>query len=296
MSRRIKPILVVPIVLLIITGIAVTFLVITAPKPPVTLVVSGTIEAEEFMIAPVYPGRILELKADIGDRVTKEQTLVVLDSEERRLAVNATLTQSNAASAQAQSALVQVRQLERDVARLRSLYASDAIAKADLERAESQLDAARASYQAALSTARASKDSALVTEAGADRYVLTSPITGIIQSRSLRAGEVANAGVPILVVSRANEKEMVVYIPQRHINKLKQGEKALIRPDAMPGDEFPATVTFISPRAEYTPRNIQTKEERASMVFAVRLTVPDTQEMLRAGMTADVEFPEVPYE
>lgn len=295
MTHRPRAVFAVPVAILLLAVIAAVYLILTTPRPPEHLIASGTIEAEEYNIAPIYPGRITTLKVDVGDMVRMGQVLVELDSEERNLAVGAAQAQASAAEAQAQSALAQMRQLERDVARLRALLAQGVVAPADVERAESQLQAARAVYNAAIDAAKAGTRNASVGEAGVEQYTLTSPIDGIVQMRNYRHGEVVMASSPILVVSRSDQKEMVVYIPQRQIARLSVGEKAVIKPDAMPGEEFPATVKYIAPNAEFTPRNIQTKEERANLVFAVRLTVPDSQNRLRTGLTADVEFPEVPY-
>ena len=181
------------------------------------------------------------------------------------------------------------------MARLQALLAQGVIAPADLERTQSQLQAARAAYNAAVDAAQAGTRNASVGEAGVEQYTLTSPIDGVIEMRNYRHGEVVMASSPILVVSRSDRKEMVVYIPQRQVARLSVGAKAVIKPDTLPGEEFPASVEYVAPNAEYTPRNIQTKEERANLVFAVRLTVPDPQNRLRTGLTADVEFPEVPY-
>jgi len=295
MTQRHRPVFAVPIVILLLAVIAAIYLILTVPRPPEHLIASGTIEAEEYNVAPIYPGRITTLNVDVGDMVKSGQVLVELDSEERNLAVGAAQAQASAASAQAQSALAQVRQLERDVARLQVLLTQGVIAPADLEHAQSQLDTSRAAYNAALDAAKAGTRNASVGEAGVEQYTLTSPIDGVVEMRNYRRGEVVMASAPILVVSRSDQKEMVVYIPQRQIASLSVGTKAVIKPDAMPGEEFPAKVEYVSPHAEFTPRNIQTKEERANLVFAVRLTVPDPQNRLRTGLTADVEFPEVPY-
>ncbi len=295
MTHRPRAVFVVPVAILLLAVIATIYLIVTTPRPPEHLIASGTIEAEEYNIAPIYPGRITTLKVDVGDTVKSGQVLVELDSEERNLAVGAAQAQASAAEAQAQSALAQVRQLERDVARLRALLAQGVVAPADVERVESQLLAARAVYNAAVDAAQAGTRNASVGKAGVEQYTLTSPIDGVVQMRNYRHGEVVMASSPILVVSRSDQKEMIVYIPQRQIARLSVGEKAVIKPDALPDEEFPATVEYISPHAEFTPRNIQTREERANLVFAVRLTVPDPQNRLRTGLTADVEFPEVPY-
>jgi HlyD family secretion protein len=95
-------------------------------------------------------------------------------------------------------------------------------------------------------------------------------------------------GKPVLTLTSLERPRVKVYIPEYRIGRIMLGQKADITVDSFPDKKFPATVTFISPEAEFTPKTVQTAEERVKLVFAVEVTVETTDGQLKPGMPADV--------
>ena len=165
--------------------------------------------------------------------------------------------------------------------RLAGAQAHLAVAKAgpsseQLALAKSQVEAAGASVN--------------VLQAQLDKLVLKSPIDGVVLSRTIEPGEVALPSTPLLTLARLDDLTMTVYIPEDRYGAISLGEEAQVRVDSFPGMTFPATVVHIADQAEFTPRNVQTVEGRASTVFAIRLQVQDPNGKLKPGMPADITF------
>jgi HlyD family secretion protein len=119
---------------------------------------------------------------------------------------------------------------------------------------------------------------------------ISSPIEGLVTSRSIHIGEMAAPGGALLRVANLDEVELVVYVPTDRIGWIKVGDTVQVQVDTYPGKYYPGQVVYISPRAEFTPKNVQTKEERANTVFAVKIRLPNLQHELKPGMPADAYF------
>jgi HlyD family secretion protein len=142
-----------------------------------------------------------------------------------------------------------------------------ALAEAQLHQAQAQLKLAQA-YQA--------------------RALVRSPLTGVIVSRSARVGETALPGAALMAVANLDEVTLVVYVPQTELPRLQPGASAQVSVDAYPGQVFAGQVTSIARQAQFTPRDIQAREDRTNVVFAVKVRLPNADHRLKAGMTGDV--------
>ena len=120
-----------------------------------------------------------------------------------------------------------------------------------------------------------------------DKMTLRSPIAGVVTSRSAHAGEAALAGATLLTVANLDEVRLTIYIPEDELGRVYLGQEVGVEVDSFPGRTFTGTVTYISQQAEFTPKNVQTEEERVNMVFAVRVRLPNPDHLLKPGMPAD---------
>jgi HlyD family secretion protein len=120
-----------------------------------------------------------------------------------------------------------------------------------------------------------------------DKLVLTSPASGLVTQRAIHEGETAMAGVPLLTVADLDQVKLKVYIPEEQVGQVEIGQTAEVQVDSFPGRSFPGQVVYISPEAEYTPRNVQTKETRTIQVFAVKIALDNPGHLLKPGMPAD---------
>jgi multidrug resistance efflux pump len=115
-------------------------------------------------------------------------------------------------------------------------------------------------------------------------------VDGVVLTRSVQPGEVVQAGMTIMTVAKLDTLKITVYIPEDRYGEVKLGDSASLSVDSFPGETFNATVTRIADQAEYTPRNVQTKEERQTTVYAVELSVKNPDGKLKPGMPVDVTF------
>ncbi|HSJ58476.1 MAG TPA: efflux RND transporter periplasmic adaptor subunit, partial [Anaerolineae bacterium] len=120
-----------------------------------------------------------------------------------------------------------------------------------------------------------------------DMLTLESPIDGLVTSRPVQAGEAALAGATLMTVANLDEVRLTIYVPQTDLGRVYLGQEVEVRVDSYPGEVFTGTVSYIAQRAEFTPRNVQTEQDRVNMVFAVRVRLPNLGHRLRPGMPAD---------
>jgi multidrug resistance efflux pump len=141
--------------------------------------------------------------------------------------------------------------------------------------------------EAALSQAQA----ALATlDVQLEKTIVKAPVDGTVLTRNLEVGEtLAPTGV-VMTIGQLQEVNLTVYIPETEYGKVKLGDQVSITVDSFPGETFTGTVVYISDQAEFTPRNVQTVEGRKTTVYAVKLSVPNTDLKLKPGMPADVTF------
>jgi len=118
-----------------------------------------------------------------------------------------------------------------------------------------------------------------------------SPIDGVILVKNVEQGETVLAGSVVSTIADIRKIWLKVYIPETQIGYIKLGQKANIKVDSFPDKTFTGLIKEISSKAEFTPRNVQTKEERVNQVFAVKIFVDNTDGLLKSGMPSDVEIP-----
>jgi len=123
-----------------------------------------------------------------------------------------------------------------------------------------------------------------------EKTQITSPISGVVLSQAVKAGEMIGAGFTALTVGDITNLTVTVYLPEDRYGQVNLADLAELSIDSYPDEIFEAEVIYISDQAEYTPRNVQTQEERQNTVYAVKLSVQNTRGILKPGMPADVIF------
>jgi multidrug resistance efflux pump len=173
----------------------------------------------------------------------------------------------------------------------------------DLALLEDRMDSARAQLaaaQAAIPTdeqlevaqaqIRAAEANLTILQVQMDKTILKAPLTGVVMTRNIEPGEVLIPGAVAFTIGELDRLHVTVYIPEDSYGQIKLGDSATVTVDSFPGEVFSATVLRIADRAEFTPRNVQTEEDRRTTVYAVELAVVDTEGKLKPGMPADVDF------
>ena len=123
-----------------------------------------------------------------------------------------------------------------------------------------------------------------------DKLTLTAPRDGVITQRTTNPGELAAPGATLMSLGDLGRVTLTVFIPETQIGRVRLGQTARVNVDAYPSETFEGTVTFIRPEAEFTPKNVQTEEERVNLVFAVKISLRNADHRLKPGMPADAEI------
>lgn len=290
---------------------------------------SGVIETDKVDIAATLSAPLVELRVDEGDVVLAGDTLALLDTvvvaAAYRSSLAATLVAASrlsdleagadqeeirVAKSRHQLAQESLSQARRDLARSERLHqekltddrtletsrlqvlASESAEKiaseelANLERGArvNQLAAARA-------TLRQAEAEATIRQRAFTDAFLISPQGGVVQLLPYQLGETVPAGRTVVTVSSAEHLWIKIYLPEELLGAVSIGDSLSLQVDAYPQKTFTGVVSFISSSAEFTPRNVQSPDERINLVFAVKLTVESAADSLRPGMPADVFLP-----
>jgi HlyD family secretion protein len=290
-----------------------------------TIEASGTLEAIEVKVSAKVPGQVEQLFVDEGSQVKQGDTLAILDHatpeiQWRQAQAGVALADAQyqllingARSEDLQQAEDALKQLESsakvasdDYNRMKDLYASKSITKKQYDDAESryiitkaQLNSARENLKktqrfarpedlgaakARLDQAKANAD--LLRKQISDACIL-APVGGTVTNRPVEVGELVGVGSTIVTISRLETLNLMIYVSDNELGKVKLNGTADIVIDTYPDKMFPGKVIYISPIAEFTPKNIQTKEDRTKLVFGVKLEVDNKEGILKAGMPAD---------
>jgi membrane fusion protein YbhG len=141
--------------------------------------------------------------------------------------------------------------------------------------------------QAGVSQAQAQLD---LIDAQMAQLSLSAPVDGMVLARSIQPGEVIQAGMTALVIGEVSQLKVTVYLAEDKYGQVHLGDHASLKVDSYPNESFDAVVTRIADQAEYTPNNVQTKEQRQTTVYAVELSITNPQGKLIPGMPVDVTF------
>ena len=156
--------------------------------------------------------------------------------------------------------------------------------------AQKGLDQAQSAAEQSRSAIQQAESNLKLIDTQIAKLTITAPTDGMILTRAVEPGEVVMPGSGLLTMARMSDLTITVYIPEDRYGEISIGQTADVTVDSFPGENFTATVMYISDKAEFTPRNVQTAEGRKTTVFAVKLMLGDTGGKLPPGMPADVLF------
>jgi HlyD family secretion protein len=127
-----------------------------------------------------------------------------------------------------------------------------------------------------------------IAEEDLKKSSLYAPFDGFVTVKNIEEGEYVQAGTPVLIIAQLDEVWVKTYVPETQLGKVYLGQKGEVISDTFPNKIYPGTVTYISPEAEFTPKNVQTKEERVKLVYRIKVTLQNPKQELKAGMPVDV--------
>lgn len=289
---------------------------------------SGNVEVTEVDIGFKIPGRVVELLAEEGQKVKKGDRLAVIDSAElegiveqqraylgemrarlEELRAGSRSQEIEQAKANVSYAEAEFNKAKKDYERAEMLYKNGAISASQFDAASRAHDTTTAKRKNALEKLSLLKEgprkeeimaaeqrvqqakAALITsEERLKDTVIYAPVSGVILRRNSEPGETVAPGMPVYTIGDLENPWIKVYVKEDKLGLVKLGQKAEISTDSYPGKRYEGTVTYISPEAEFTPKNVQTKEERVKLVFGVKVSAKNVNEELKPGMPADVRI------
>ncbi len=293
-----------------------------------TMKLSGNVEVTECNVGFKVAGKIRALKVDEGARVKEGDLIAELSSgdvkalvdqnraalEEARVKLaelkagsrRQEIVKARADSASLEAELVKAR---KDFERAGTLYENGAISA-------SRFDAAKSAYETRLGQLKSARQQQSLVEEGPRREDiraaelrvkqlealvanteekladtrLYAPISGVVFRKNVELGEIVQPGAAVFTIGDLDRPWVKVYVKEDKLALVKLGQKARITVDTYKDRSYEGTVTFISSDAEFTPKNVQTQEERVKLVFGVKVTVTNRDQELKAGMPADVRI------
>jgi len=291
------------IILLILLLVAGYFYFLKYKKAPEgILILHGRIEGKEINVSSKIQGRIIKLYKRESDKVKKGEIVAELRPDEYLAQLKSAKEEVEAAyqnkllgESYLLKSQVKLEQAKRDLKRFEKLYKKGLISKRDLELAELNYKSALAEFRVNkryISQAEAKYKSALQKlkeiEVIYKETKIYAPSDGVILSRPAEEGEVVNPGQTIYTMVDLQKLYVKVYIPEPDLGKVKLGQPARVYVDAYKNRYFNGTLTRIYEEAEFTPKDVQTKEERVKLVFGAEVSVDNKEELLKPGMPADV--------
>ncbi|MCA9900232.1 MAG: efflux RND transporter periplasmic adaptor subunit [Ardenticatenaceae bacterium] len=244
-----------------------------------------------------------DLQADIDDLTDQIEELTATVTEAQTLRQTqpsadllTTIAQAQGELAGLNGQLAMSQQLQSSLAAQEKLLETQQdVAEAGVDAAQAQLDQLLAGARpeqvaAAAAQVQAAEAAVSLIELQISRLTLTAPAAGVVLERTVEPGEMRLPGGTLLTLGELAELTITVFVPEDLYGQIGLGETAVLTVDSFPNEQFTATVVHVADHAEFTPRNVQTAEGRASTVFAIELAVQDGLEKLRPGMPADVDF------
>ena len=266
---------------------------------------SGLIESTEIIISSQVPGQLKALYFEEGGRIKVGDTIGIIDTlttilqlREAEAMKQVARTKLEAASITREQASYNYELAKKEFDRIASLLKSATANQQQYDQVENALNQAslgRKQADAALNAARADITRIeaaidLLRKLLGDCYP-TSPTSGRVADKFVDIGELVSLGAPILKIAKLDTVWVKVYLPATDLTRIKLGGRAEVDPEDGRGDKMNGYVSWISSQAEFTPKNVQTKESRANLVYAVKIIIPNPDERLKIGMPVSVIVP-----
>ena len=286
---------------------------------------SGTIETTNSVISSQVVGKVEKIIFDEGAVVNAGDTVLIIDHENYELQLKQAQAARDLAKAQldmllngarkedinlAQEQLNQAKAnfdlAQKDKERFKNLYDSQSITKKQLDDVVTRFEITQSQYSSAEENLQKIKNIArpeekrqaqsnyekaeanveLIQKSINDCFV-TAPFNGTIVKTFVEKGEMLSMLSNLFKISDLSKVKLVIYVSEEDLGKVKLGQTAEVSTDTYKGKTYDGKVIYISPEAEFTPKNIQTKDERTKLVFAVKIEIPNLNSELKAGMPGD---------
>ncbi|MBK5196075.1 MAG: HlyD family efflux transporter periplasmic adaptor subunit [Proteiniphilum sp.] len=293
----------------LLTTISASLLLLSCSKGNSDYDATGSFEATEIIVSSQANGRILALNVNEGEQLQTGQIVGHIDSTQLWLQKMSLLTNAEGVRAQQpdiskQTAAIQeqIKTLEREKARTQRLIAANAANRKQLDDIESQIEVLQRQLSAQTSTLKKSSQNISAQSSTIDIQVaqlddqlektrITSPIAGTVLNRYAEMGELATMGTPLFKIADTGTLFLRAYVTNDQLVLIKLNDEVAVRVDDGQGGmrSYKGRISWISDKSEFTPKTIQTKNERANLVYALKIAVLNDG-FLKIGMYGEVKF------
>jgi len=289
------------------------------------VMISGNIEVTEVELSFKVPGRVEKRYVSEGEIVKEGESIAILDTIELTHEMKLKQAELEAAKAaldelrvgyqpeeiaQAEAQLLQAKanlnNFSTDFGRQEKLFQGDVISSKEFDISRSAYEVAKAKVteseekvallkkgirqekiqQGEANLRKAEQGLALAENRLKDARI-AAPISGYVLSDNIESGEYVAPGTPVVTIANLASVWMRGYVDERDLGKVKLGQKVKILSDSYPNKVYVGTVSFISPEAEFTPKNVQTERERVKLVYRIKVNIPNEHLELKPGMPVD---------
>ncbi len=266
----------------------------------------GTFEANEVVVSAQTTGQLLAFLPEEGVQLSRGQIVGVVDTSQLALEQKQVVAQGDATASRIEQVSRQISSLEvqraiagRTYERVKRLFSQQAATAQQLDQAErdyrvltAQAQAARAERQSVSGEAESGR--ARVAQIGErlDRSRVANPVPGTVLATFVRAGEIVQPGQPLYRIANLDTLTLRAYVSGTQLHAVRLGQLVRVHIDGGKGvlTELQGRVSWVAAKAEFTPTPVQTRDERADLVYAVKILVPNRDGALKIGMPADVNL------
>ncbi len=290
--------------------------------------VSGNIEITEVAASFKIPGRVEERPVIEGQMITAGQVVARMDEKDLKLEIAQRQAQVTAARSllsevqtgsrpeeitQAEAALERAQadgnRARIEYERQRRLFDREVISTREFDQAKTTYETAEARIREAKAlstlvrkgprqekidqagaTLEQAKQSLELAQTRLNYATLRSPVSGMVLSENVQAGEYVSPGTPVISLGDLSRVYLRAYINETDLGRVKVGQKVRLTTDTYPGKKYEGMISFLAPQAEFTPKNIQTQKERVKLVYRIKVEIPNPALELKPGMPADGEI------
>jgi len=285
------------LVFLLIIGFGIAGCQRVADMPDST----GTFEATVVEVSCVEPGQIISLPVVEGQELQQGDTIAVIDTT--RLAIERASTQVSLrelvllreqADSKLELAEIQYEATEREFKRAKNLYEKASISSFDFDQHQTQFDVAKNTLQSARIARneldfkeQLLREKLRLVQKRLDDAIICAPISGTVVEKYHETGEVLGLGGSIVSLADLRHMYAHIYIPETKLGDVKLRQTIRLRIDSHPTQDFQGTLAWISPEAEFTPKNVQTREARVELVYAAKVTIENPDGIFKIGMPVE---------
>lgn len=266
----------------------------------------GTFEANEVVVASETTGQLLTFTPVEGVQLTKGAIVAIVDTSQLALERAQIVAQREAVGSRATEATRQIGVLEiqrtiarRTYERTQRLFDQKAATAQQLDQAErdyrvlgAQIEAARAQQQSVVRDVSSSTARVAQIEDRIGKSRIENPERGTVLTTFVRTGEIVQPGQPLYRIANLDTLTLRAYVSETQLHSVRLGQQVQVNIDSGEKSRIavPGTISWISAKAEFTPTPVQTRDERADLVYGMKILVPNQRGLLKIGMPADVSL------